>query len=44
MSTGHPDEWYAGLESGIAWDAITAYYVFTPEQYERKMKTRAGKN
>ncbi|MEM9368919.1 MAG: hypothetical protein AAGD07_23250 [Planctomycetota bacterium] len=38
VSTGQPGEWDEGLTTGMAWDAVTAFYVFTPAQFEEKMK------
>ena len=38
VSTGHPDEWDAGLTVGIAWESVTAFYLFTQQQFDDKMK------
>jgi len=38
ISTGQDGEWDEGLTTGIAWDAVTAFYVFTQAQFDEKMK------
>jgi len=38
VSTGQEGEWDEGLTAGIAWDAVTAFYVFTQIQFEEKIK------
>ncbi len=37
VSTGQEGEWDEGLTSGIAWDAVTAFYIFTQAQFEEKL-------
>ncbi len=38
VSTGQPGEWDDGLITGISWDAVTAFYVFTQAQFDEKIK------
>lgn len=42
VTTGQAGEWDGGLVSGIAWDDVTSFYIFTQAQFDEKMKdTRA---
>ena len=38
VSTGQAGEWDEGLTAGVSWDDVTAFYIFTPEQFDEKMK------
>lgn len=38
VSTGQAGEWDEGLTAGISWDDVTAFYVFTPAQFDEKIK------
>lgn len=40
VSTGQEGEWNAGLTTGMPWDAVTAFYVFTQDQFEEKLKMK----
>lgn len=33
--TQRPEDWKAGMNIAVAWDAITSYHVFTQEQYAK---------
>lgn len=35
--TGQAGEWDDGLTSGVSWDDVTAFYIFTEEQFAEKM-------
>ncbi len=38
IATGRSGEWDDGLTVGIAWDAVTAFYIFTQAQFDEKIK------
>ncbi|TWT55148.1 hypothetical protein Pla22_28020 [Rubripirellula amarantea] len=38
VSTGQEGEWDDGLITGFSWEAVTAFYVFTQEQFDEKME------
>lgn len=39
VSTGQAGEWDEGLTAGISWDDVTAFYIFTPAQFDEKIKS-----
>lgn len=38
VSTGQAGEWDEGLTAGISWDDVTAFYIFTPAQFDEKIR------
>lgn len=38
VETGQPGEWDAGLTAGVPWDQVTSFYLFTPEQFNDRIK------
>lgn len=42
-STGHAGEWAAGVTTGVAWDSVTAFYVFTQDEFNKSSKAYRSK-
>jgi hypothetical protein len=38
------DQWRKGSQIGVAWDHVYAYYVYTPEQFEKVARFLAENN
>lgn len=41
VTSNRPGEWADGLTVGVAWETVTAFYLFTEEQFDDKMSDAA---
>jgi len=38
VSTGQAGEWDEDLIAGVAWDAVTAFYLMTPDEFDTRVR------